>query len=65
MVEKGATPGGVIVNIRQVEARVDAVNDQDRTVLLTGPDGNRLRLSVDVGVSGLAALSAGDVVVAR
>ena len=36
LAEKGATPGGVIVNVKQVQARVDAINYDNRTVLLTG-----------------------------
>jgi hypothetical protein len=63
--EKGATPGEVIVNVRQIEARVETVNYQDRTVVVTGPDGNQVKLSVDERVQDFDAVKAGDTVVVR
>jgi len=63
--EKGANPGGVIVNVNQIEARVETVNYQDRTVLVTGPDGNQVKLSVDERVQDFDAVKAGDTVVVR
>ena len=63
--EKGATPGGVIVNVQQIEARVETVNYQDRTVVVTGPDGNQVKLSVDERVQDFDAVKAGDTVVVR
>jgi len=65
LAEKGATPGGVIVDVQQIEARVDTVNYQDRTVVVTGPDGNQVKLSVDERVQNFDAVKAGDTVVVR
>jgi hypothetical protein len=63
--EKGATPGGVIVDVRRIEARVDTVNYQDRTVMVTGPDGNQVKLSVDGRVQDFDSVKVGDMVVVR
>ena len=63
--EKGATPGGVIVDVRQIEARVDTVNYRDRTVVVSGPDGNQVKLSVDERVQDFDSVKAGDTVVVR
>ena len=41
LAEKGANPGGVIVTVKQVQARVDAIDYDTRTVVLTGPEGNQ------------------------
>jgi len=65
MAEKGATPGGVIVDVRQIEARIDTIDYQDRTVVLTGPDGGQFKLAVDDRVQGFDAVQAGDMVVVR
>ena len=65
MAEKGATPGGVIVDIRQIEARIDTIDYQERTVVLTGPDGGQFKLAVDDRVQGFDAVQAGDMVVVR
>jgi len=65
MAEKGATPGGVIVDVRQIDARIDTIDYQDRTVVLTGPSGGQFKLAVDDRVQGLDAVRAGDMVVVR
>jgi hypothetical protein len=63
LAEKGATPGGVITQVVKVQARVDAIDYGNRTVVLTGPEGNSFRLSVDERVKGLNAVKVGDIVV--
>jgi len=65
LAEKGATPRGFIVDAHDIEARVDTINYQDRTVILTGPDGNQVKLSVDERVQAFDALQAGDTVMVR
>jgi hypothetical protein len=65
LAEKGATPGGVIVTVKQVKARVDAINYDNRTVVLTGPEGNKVKLVVDERVQRLDEVKEGDIVVVR
>jgi hypothetical protein len=60
---KGATPGGIITQVVQVQARVDAIDYNDRTVVLTGPEGNSVTLKVDDRVKRLNEVSVGDIVV--
>jgi len=65
MAEKGANPGGVIVDIRQIEARIETIDYQDRMMVLTGPGGGQFKLVVDDRVQGFDAVQAGDMVVVR
>jgi hypothetical protein len=65
LAEKGATPGGAIVNVRQIQARVEEIDYDARTVVLTGPEGNRVKVAVDERVKRFAEVKAGDIVVAR
>ena len=65
LAEKGATPGGVIVNVRQLQARVEEIDYSARTVVLTGPEGNRVKLTVDDEVKRFAEIKSGDIVVVR
>jgi hypothetical protein len=65
LAEKGATPGGTIVNVRQVQARVDQIDYATRHVVLTGPEGNQVELTVDEAVQRLNEVKAGDIVVVR
>jgi hypothetical protein len=51
--------------VQQIEPRVETVNYQDRTVVVTGPDGNQVKLSVDERVQDFDAVKAGDTVVVR
>jgi len=60
---KGATPGGTITEVVQVQARVDAIDYNDRTVVLTGPEGNSVKLKVDERVKRLNEVNVGDIVV--
>ena len=63
LAEKGATPGGVITQVVTVQARVDAIDYGNRTVVLTGPEGNSVKLAVDERVKGLNEVKVGDIVV--
>lgn len=65
LAEKGATPGGTIVNVRQLQARVDEIDHATRRVLLTGPEGNQVEVTVDEAVQRLDEVKAGDIVVVR
>ena len=63
MAEKGANPGGVITEVLQIQARVDAIDYENRTVVLTGPEGNSVKLVVDERVRRLNEVKVGDIVV--
>ena len=65
MAEKGATPGGVIVEVKEAQARIDMINYETRTVLLTGPEGNQFEVVADDSVKRLDEIKAGDMVVVR
>jgi hypothetical protein len=65
LAEKGATPGGVIVTVKQVQARVDDINYDTRTVVLTGPEGDPVKLVVDDRVKRFNEVKKGDIVVVR
>ena len=65
LAEKGATPGGVIVNVKQIQARVDEIDYAARTVVLTGPEGNHVKVAVDERVKRFAEIQSGDIVVVR
>ncbi|MGH8769116.1 MAG: hypothetical protein ACREVT_13185 [Burkholderiales bacterium] len=65
LAEKGATPGGVIVNVRQIQARVEEIDYSARTVVLTGPEGNRVKVAVDERVERFGEIQPGDIVVVR
>jgi hypothetical protein len=65
LAEKGATPGGVIVTVKQVQARVDDINYDTRTVVLTGPEGDPVKVVVDDRVKRFNEVKKGDIVVVR
>lgn len=65
LAEKGATPGGVVVHVKQVQARVEEIDYSARTVVLTGPDGNRVKVTADENVRRFAEIKPGDIVVVR
>lgn len=62
---KGDTPGGVLVDVKQIQARVDAINYATRRVALTGPEGNQVEVTVDEAVERLDEVNVGDIVVVR
>ncbi len=61
----GETPGGVMTSTREITARVDAVDPQNRTITLTGPRGNTGSLKVGDAVQNLDRIQKGDQVVVR
>lgn len=65
LAEKGATPGGVIVSVKQVQAKVEEIDYAARTAVITGPDGNRVKVKVGEEVKRFAEIKAGDMVVVR
>ena len=60
---KGAALGGVIAQVLQIQARMDAIDYKKRTVVLKGPEANRVKLAVDPGVKRLNEVKVGDMVV--
>ena len=60
---KGATPGGVLVEVKRIQARVDAIDYDNRIVALTGPQGNTFEFKVDDSVKRLNEVKVGDIVV--
>jgi len=65
LAEKGATPGGVITTVKQIQARVDDIDYDQRTVVLTGPLGKSVELTVDERVQRFNEVKVGDIVVVR
>jgi len=65
LAEKGATPGGVIVDVKQIQARVDEIDYATRHVVLTGPEGNQVEVTVDDSVQRLDEVKPGDIVGVR
>jgi Cu/Ag efflux protein CusF len=59
---KGAKPGGMMVNTRQISGVIDAIDFTNRYVAIRGPQGNTVALKVADDVK-LEALSAGDRIV--
>ena len=59
---KGAKPGGMMVNTRQISGVIDAIDFTNRYVAIRGPQGNTVALKVADDVQ-LEALSAGDRIV--
>ena len=60
---KGANPEGIISEVVQIQARVDAIDYNERTVVLTGPKGNSIKVKVDESVTRLNEVNVGDIVV--
>jgi hypothetical protein len=59
---KGAKPGGMMVNTRQISGVIDAIDFTNRYVAIRGPQGNTQAFKVADDVK-LEALSAGDRIV--
>jgi hypothetical protein len=65
LAEKGATPAGVIVKVKQIQASVEKIDYAARIVVLKGPEGNLVELAVDERVQRLNEIKPGDIVVVR
>jgi hypothetical protein len=65
LAEKGATPGGVIATVKQIQARVEQIDYNTRHVVLTGPGGDRIEVVADERVERLNEVAPGDLVVVR
>jgi hypothetical protein len=62
---RGGRPGGTMANTRQLAAKVDDVDYQNRVVTLTGPQGNTVRVKVGDNIQNLGEIKPGDQVVLR
>lgn len=62
MAAKGDTPGGVVVNTRQIAGLVESIDHDSRLVSLRGPEGRLLIFTIDESVQGLEIVQAGDTV---
>jgi len=51
--------------VKQIQARVEAIDYNQRTVVLMGPQGNLVELAVDERVQRLNEVKPGDIVVVR
>lgn len=65
MADKGDTPGGTIVEVKQVQALVESIDYGSRRVVLTGPEGHHIEVTVDEAVQRLDEIEVGDLVVLR
>lgn len=59
---KGDTPGGVVVNTRQIAGVVESIDHGSRLVSLRGPEGRILIFTVDDDVQGLDIVQTGDTI---
>ena len=62
---KGAKPGMLVTKSVVLKAKIDAVDAKNRTVTVTGPEGNTKTLKVAKSVKGFKDLQKGDDVVVR
>jgi hypothetical protein len=58
-------PGAVIVETTEIKAKVDAVDQANRLVTLTGPKGNTVTVKAGPEVKNLAQVKPGDVLTVR
>jgi len=61
----GEKPGGVITSTREMSAKVDAVDPQNRWIIVTGPRGNSVGFHVSDEVQNLSDIKPGDQIVLR
>jgi Cu/Ag efflux protein CusF len=59
---KGGTPGGMVVNTRQVSATVEQLNLATRQIAVKGPKGHVFAFTVADGVEGLDQFHVGDLI---
>jgi hypothetical protein len=62
---QGSKPAAVAVEVAELKAKVDAVDQGKRLVTLTGPAGNTVTVKAGKEVRNLAQVKAGDVVTLR
>jgi len=62
---KGAKPGVITTEVREVTAKVESVNYPERTVVLRGPEGNLAMYAVDGSVRNFENVKVGDDLVLR
>jgi hypothetical protein len=60
---KGQMPGGLVANTVEITANVEAIDYQNRTITLQGPQGNVKTFKVDPGVQRFNQIQKGDQVV--
>jgi putative lipoic acid-binding regulatory protein len=65
MAPKGKKPAGIVVNITEVTATVEAIDYHNRTVTLRGPQGKMATLNVDPRVKKFKQVKVGDELVVR
>jgi len=59
---KGDTPGGVIVNTRQITGVIESLDLSSRMLSVRGPEGRLLVTTIDEEVEGLESLEVGDAI---
>ena len=59
---KGATPGGIIVHTREVNAVVEKIDRDNRMVTVRGPELGPLDLQVDEAVKAFDQIETGDII---
>lgn len=62
---KGQMPGGIVADTLQVTANVEAIDYQNRTITLRGPEGQVKTFKVDERVQNFGQIKQGDQVVLR
>jgi hypothetical protein len=55
-------PGGIVTDVKTIEATVVAVDHKERTVTVRGPAGNEVTLEADESVKNLKEIKKGDLV---
>lgn len=59
---KGGTPGGVVVNTKEIQAAVKSVDRKNRTVTVEGPMKNEMTLKVAEDVKSYDEIAVGDTI---
>lgn len=59
---KGDTPGGAVVSVREVNAVVEKIDRDKRTVTVRGPEGGPRELQVDESVKAFDQVNVGDTI---
>lgn len=59
---KGDTPGGAVVNVREVNAVVEKIDRDNRALTVRGPEGGTRELQVDESVKAFDQVNVGDTI---